>query len=71
MDMSNGHLMTVAEASKRLGVTRARVCDFIRAGRLAATKFGKSWAIDRTSFDAFAAKKRATGYPGRLGKKRK
>lgn len=41
--------LTVTEAARELGVTRGRIDQLRRAGRLDATKFGERWAIDRAS----------------------
>ena len=44
--------LTVEDASKRLGVGRARVNQLIRSGMLAAEKVGGIWLIDEQSVDA-------------------
>lgn len=37
--------ITTREAARRLGITRFRVCQMIRAGQLPASKFGRDWVI--------------------------
>ena len=44
--------LTVEDASKRLGVGRARVNQLIRSGMLAAEKVGGIWLIDEQSVEA-------------------
>lgn len=39
-------MLTVAEAAKRLNVTRERVYALIKGKRLPATRFGNAWQID-------------------------
>ena len=49
--------LTVEDASKRLGVGRARVNQLIRSGMLAAEKVGGIWLIDEQS----ASQRRSEG----------
>ncbi len=44
--------LTVEDASRRLGVGRARVNQLIRSGMLAAEKMGGIWLIDEQSVEA-------------------
>jgi len=50
----------------RLGVTAARVRQFIRAGRITAEQFGRDWMIDPASLAK--VKDRKPGRPKRKGK---
>lgn len=43
-DMSD-ELISVKQASQRLGITPARITTLIREGRLPAEKIGKTWVI--------------------------
>ena len=56
--------LTVLEAAERLGVNRQRVHQFIKAGRLPATKFGPVWMIREADLDLVKDRK-----PGRPFKK--
>ena len=47
--------LTVEDASKRLGVGRARVNQLIRSGMLAAEKVGGIWLIDEQSVEGGAS----------------
>lgn len=38
-------LLSVAEVAKKLGVTRARINQFINEGRLPAIRIGRSFAV--------------------------
>jgi excisionase family DNA binding protein len=52
--------LTTADAAEELGITVGRVKALIHAGRLHATKFGKSWMIPRGALAAVKVRK-----PGR------
>lgn len=60
-DLDN--IISVAEACEILGVTPARVNQFLRDGRIKAKKLGRDWAIDRASVEALAEQDRPTGRP--------
>lgn len=47
-------LVTVEEAAERLNLHPKTVLRYIRDGRLAATRIGKSYRIERAKLDAFA-----------------
>lgn len=71
MHMSKAFL-TTAEAARRLGVSSGRVRQFITAGRLAACKFGRDWAISELAIAEFARHERRAGNPNfRRGKGRR
>lgn len=55
--------LTVSEVAKRLRLSTMRVQQFIRTGRLAATKFGHVWAIDKKTVEQFASLPRKPGRP--------
>jgi len=57
-------LLSVAEAAKRLGVTRARVNQFINEKRLPAQRIGRSFAIREE--DLSLVENRKTGRPPKL-----
>jgi len=48
------HLVTVEQAATRLNLHPKTVLRYIRDGRLAATRIGKSYRITRAALDAFA-----------------
>ena len=50
----SGHLVTVEEAAEQLNLHPKTVLRYIRDGRLAATRIGKSYRIAREKLDAFA-----------------
>ena len=56
----------VIEASKILGVHPETVKRLIREGKLAASKFGNKWIIERNRLQAFA-----NTYDGRRGRARR
>lgn len=56
-------LITVDQAAIELGVTGRRVRALIAAGRLAATKFGAGWLIQRR--DLAAVRERRPGRPAK------
>lgn len=53
MKSKNHQELTVEEASRALGVTHRSIINYIRAKEFEAIKVGKSWFINRPSFDAF------------------
>ena len=58
-------MLTVTQAAARLGITPGRVCQFIRAGRLKATKLGaRVWMIDVEDLREFEAIPRKDGPRG-------
>ena len=66
--MTNTEL-TTHEAAQLLGISVRRVQQFIKSGRLKATKFGRDWRLSLKEVQAFGAQERLAGYP--KGKKRK
>ena len=61
--MLTGYL-TVLEAAHALGLSPQRVKQFIYAGRLPATRFGRQWLISQSALDAIKVRKPA-GRPKR------
>lgn len=55
------HLVTVEQAATQLNLHPKTVLRYIRDGRLAATRIGKSYRITRVALDAFAGV--ASGVP--------
>lgn len=54
--------MTVEEVADALGISRQRVYEYCRAGRI-GQRWGKRWVITREDFERFKAT--YTGRPGR------
>lgn len=54
-------LLTAQEAAKALKVIPRRVLQFIKEGRLTATKLGRSWFIKRSDLAAFKKVSRPSG----------
>jgi len=54
--------ITTEEAAKILGVSKRRVTDFCREGRI-GMRLGKSWLIDEQECRKFARLPRPTGRP--------
>lgn len=50
--------VSVSEAAESLGLSRQRVVQLIGAGRLNASRLGRSWAIPQAELDAFKAARR-------------
>lgn len=48
------HLVTVEQAAEQLKLHRKTVLRYIHEGRLAATRIGKSYRIERARLEAFA-----------------
>jgi excisionase family DNA binding protein len=57
-------LLSVAEAAEKLGVTRARVNQFINENRLPAQRIGRSFAIREEDLRLVADRK--TGRPPKV-----
>jgi excisionase family DNA binding protein len=57
-------LLSVAEAAQKLGVTRARVNQFINENRLPAQRIGRSFAIREE--DLGLVENRKTGRPPKV-----
>lgn len=57
------HEVTITEAAARLGLSRQRVDQFIRAGRLGARRTPLGWFIDRDDLERFARLDRPIGRP--------
>ena len=62
-------LLSVSEAAARLGVSRVRVWQWIKEGRLKAERLGNAWAIRERDLAKF--KPRPTGRPSGSKKKKK
>lgn len=43
--------LTTTEASEILGVSRARVLNLIKSGKVAATKTGRDWRVSKKSLE--------------------
>lgn len=56
-------LVTVAEAAQQLDLSPVAVRQFIAEGRLRATKYGRTWLLERAEVARFARRKRAPGRP--------
>jgi excisionase family DNA binding protein len=54
--------ITTEQAAKILGVSKRRVTDFCREGRI-GMRLGKSWLIDESECRRFARQPRPTGRP--------
>lgn len=55
------YTVTAAEASKALGVSRARVGQLIAGGELDGRKFGNSWIVFRSSLDELVISRERIG----------
>lgn len=64
--MNKQNLITTAEAAEILGVHQSRIYALIKAERLPAIRFGKSWIIEKS--DLNLVKERKPGRP-KKGKK--
>lgn len=51
-------MLTVTQAAAHLGVHKTRVYQFIRSGRLKATRHGRAWVIDVEDLREFEAMER-------------
>ena len=56
-------MITTVEAARRLGITRQRVLELLRTGRIKASKFGRDWMVDEAAVAAHVR-----GLPGRKRK---
>ena len=63
-------MLTIPQVAARLGLSKTRIHEFIRAGRLPATKPGRDWLITPEDLAAFAAIPRRPGHPGHREKER-
>lgn len=54
-------MLTGVQAAARLGVHKSRVYQFIRSGRLKATRHGRAFVIDVEDLREFMAVERVTG----------
>ncbi|OHB81784.1 MAG: hypothetical protein A2W31_06560 [Planctomycetes bacterium RBG_16_64_10] len=67
--MAKRELITQAQAARHLGVTRARIWQFLRAGRLrVADRPAGIPLLDRRAVEAFGRIVRRPGNPKLLGK---
>lgn len=57
-------LLSVAEVAKKLGVTRARINQFINEGRLPAIRIGRSFAIKEENLSL--VEERKVGRPSKI-----
>jgi len=56
-------LITTVEAAKQLSLSRFRIWQFIKQGRLKATRIGTLWLIDEKELERFARQPRPSGRP--------
>jgi excisionase family DNA binding protein len=61
----SGDVMDLTTAARTLGVSRQRVHQLIRAGRLPASWTGSSWVLTRAAVSAYGERPKAAGGPGR------
>jgi excisionase family DNA binding protein len=47
------HLLTTGQAAVRIGVSRRRVLQYIRCGRLAASRYGRDWLVPASQVQSF------------------
>lgn len=52
------NLISIAQAAKRLGISRQRVHVLVRQGRIKAERIGKVWAIPEKALSGFAKTRR-------------
>lgn len=52
-------LLTTTQAAERLGISRYRVHQLIKEGRLPAVRFGPVWQIDEEAVEAVRGRPRA------------
>jgi excisionase family DNA binding protein len=64
--MDKKNLVTTAEAAEILGVHQSRIYALIKAERLPAIRFGKSWIIEKSDLNLVKERK-----PGRPKKDKK
>lgn len=67
-DMSTvalGNLVSVAEAAKRLGISRELVSRYVKDGRLRGSRIpgGRAYVVDAESLDEFGSLPRPAGNP--------
>lgn len=55
--------MTTEEVAEQLGVSAARVRQFVSEGRLSAEREGRSLLFESSDVEAFASQERSTGRP--------
>ena len=53
IELGNVRLFTLAEVSKKLGLSKASLRRYIRAHRLAGQKVGNSWLISEAALQQF------------------
>lgn len=63
------NMLTTKEVAQRLGVTTARVCAMITAGRLPAARFGRAYVIKES--DLKLVQDRKPGRPARKASKKR
>lgn len=57
--MEDNNIISASEVSILLGLSRRAVYDLITSGKIKATKFERSWIINRASVLALKAKREA------------
>jgi excisionase family DNA binding protein len=66
----DSELLSLPEAAGRLGLHRATVNDMVQSGRIAATRVGPNWYIERGELEQFASSyQRPRNAPKRLPRK--
>jgi excisionase family DNA binding protein len=64
MEMAIGNLITTAEAAEIIGVSKARVLQFVQDGRIKVKEsVGSNYLFDARQIQSFAAKERKNGRP--------
>lgn len=61
--MPKGNWVSVTDAAELLGLSRRRVHDIIRDGRLKPTRVGSVYLLLRSDVEKFAKKPRKSGRP--------
>lgn len=53
MSASQGRILTVAQAAKRLQVSERTLCDWLRTGKIPGRKIGKVWRMSEDALEDF------------------
>lgn len=61
--MKNGVLYSTPKAAELLGISRCRIGQLIRRGRIKGIRVGKDWMISACEVDRFGKIKRKPGRP--------
>ena len=63
IELSNTTYLTTSEAADMTGYTESYIQDLARDGTIAATKIGRSWAIEKSSLLRFGKKQESKQRP--------